>query len=272
MNKTRVEYAKPEYGKEEFVRHIFSKYAKDFGFDIINIQKSFPDCTAIDRRNNRNKQVYIELEYKAGNFISHEHHKQMQTGKEYIIICWDDTGSSEVYKKVSDIEIITLSEKKFNISIEDIELIESTDYEEPLYRLIHYNTNIAYGKPFEVFENVKIFRTNQKFKSNYLPKGSVIVLCEGRKIIGEFTVVSYHFIPKKPETDYEKKLYRLISFPVTLAEDPLQDEVWTKGHILYTNFKKYDPKVPFSILNRNKSHGNTMKLTKDEIELIRGKK
>ena len=35
-------YVRPELGKEEFVRHIFSQYAKDLGFEILNIQKAFP--------------------------------------------------------------------------------------------------------------------------------------------------------------------------------------------------------------------------------------
>ncbi|MFP4306288.1 MAG: hypothetical protein ACLFRG_14885 [Desulfococcaceae bacterium] len=60
MSKKRITYAKPEIGKEEFVRHLFSMYSGELGFEIVNIQKAFPDCVAIDCRHNGRKKVNWE--------------------------------------------------------------------------------------------------------------------------------------------------------------------------------------------------------------------
>lgn len=268
MIRKKVIYTKPNVGQEEFVRHIFSIYAQDLGFVITNIQKAFPDCEAIDTRNNRNKRVYIELEYEVGNFFKHGHVSQMEDNKEYIVVCWSSKGIDLIPE---NIEVIVLSDKQYGFKLEDYELEGEIDSERPLYRIIGYNQKVAYGKTFDVFENAKIFRTNIWFKDNYLPKGSVIVLYEKGKLIGEFTVISYHWIDRAPKTEYEKSIYRLISYPVTVAEDVLSDPGFTKGHIVFTNFKKYDPPVRFDILNRNMSRGGSLNLTFDEIELIRGR-
>jgi hypothetical protein len=61
MPKKRITYAKPEIGKEEFVRHLFSMYAEELGFEIVNIQKAFPDCVAIDCRHSPRRFTEPEL-------------------------------------------------------------------------------------------------------------------------------------------------------------------------------------------------------------------
>ncbi|MFD1357656.1 hypothetical protein ACFQ4X_07035 [Fictibacillus halophilus] len=272
MNKKKVLYARPELGQEEFTRHLFSIYANDLGFEIINIQKKFPDCTAVDLRDGKNRIVNIELEYHAGNFISHGHLNQLEEGETCIVICWSGKGIQFI---PSHIEVIFLSDKKYGFEIRDpyldLKIEESGVTQEPLYRVISYVSQEAGGRSFEEFERVSMFRTNVKFSNNELPKGSVIVLREHNRLVGEFTVISYHWFERPPKTDYEKRLYELTTFPVTI-NDTYQDvhfENWTKGHIMYTDFKLYDPSVNFSILDRSKYERNFY-IKFEELQKIRG--
>ncbi len=127
---------------------------------------------------------------------------------------------------------------------------------------------MAYGKEFSEFESVKIFRTNV-IGNGHLPKGSVIVLREKRLFIGEFTVVSYHYLKKEPKTPYERELYNLLSYPVTMSTNPVNE--LTKGHINFTGFKIYDPPVPISVLGKKiQVRANYQKLTYEEYQRIRG--
>jgi hypothetical protein len=262
-------YVRPELGKEEFVRHIFSQYAKDLGFEILNIQKAFPDCTAIDLRNHGSKKVLIELEYEAQNFVQHGHVDQMVEGETHIVVCWSGKGISFLPPGV---EVIVLSEKQYGIEVEEYPDIETVTGEKPLHRIIGYNSTMAGGRPFSAFENTLIFRTNIKFKDDTLPKGSVIVLYEKGWLIGEMTVSSYVYIEKPPRTEVEKNLYRLVTYPVTIDEDPVVFDTWLKGHIIYSDFKVYNPPVNFEILERKMSRGGSLNLDFDELQLIRGRK
>ncbi|MGF9891574.1 hypothetical protein ABEX78_23225 [Priestia megaterium] len=271
--KKRYYRTRPEIGQEEFVRHLFSIYAKDLHFEIVNIQKAYPDVTAIDLREDRNKIVHIELEYKAGNFIKHGHEQQMIPGVDVIVVCWDSQGIETIPENV---EVIVLSEPEFNFSYEDPTLlhsIENNQRVDPIYKVIPYVSSKAFGKPFDNFVNAKIFRTNIRFKNNFLPKSSVIILSEKGKFIGEFTVLKYVYIDRKPESEYEKQLYSLINFPITEDENIINnlDFGWNRGHIIYTNFKKYDPPVPKSILGENVIHNRSWNLTLVELQKIRGK-
>ena len=265
----KTTFVKPELGKEEFVRHLFSKHAYDLGFEIINIQKAFPDCTAIDLRDNNNGKVYIEFEYEAQNFIRHGHEEQMQKDYKYIVVCWSGKGIDLI---PSTIETIVLSDKKYKIDIKDYPVQANNEYDTPQYRIIGYNTNMASGLSFSAFENTKIFRTNIKFKEDRLPKGSVIVLYEQGWLIGEFTVEKYVYIENPPKTKREKHFYKLVGYPITIDDNPLDFYNWLKGHIIYTGFKVYDPPVNFSLLDRNMSRGGSIILSFDELMLIRGKR
>lgn len=271
MPKKRITYAKPEIGKEEFVRHLFSMYAGELGFEIVNIQKAFPDCVAIDCRHNGRKKVNIELEYEAGNFALHGHDKQMDPDETYLVVCWSPRGIDLI---PAGIEVIVLSEDRYKIEVADYpaDVLDGDESDQPLYRVIGFKTAMADEKPFSFFENTRMFRTNIKFKDNHLPKGSVIVLYEKGWLIGEFTVEKFIHLERGPETDYEKRLYELISFPVTIDETPLVYDKWVKGHFLYNHFKVYDPKVNFKILGRNMSHGGSLNLSFDELQMIRGNK
>ena len=264
----RITYAKPDYGKEEFVRHIFSTFAQDLGFEIINIQKSFPDCTAIDRRNGEQIKTFIEFEYEAKNFVMHGHAEQMDEGEKYIVVCWAGQGIDQL---PANVEVIVLSDPIYKIDIREHPFENINPLRKPLYRIIGYNSNFANGLPFSYFENTCCFRTNIKFKENYLPKGSIIILYEKGWLIGEFTVIKYFYIEREPKTRYEKNLYSLVHYPVTIDGSPLDYEVWLKGHIHYSNFKVYDPPVNFGILNRNMSRGS-LNLTFQELQLIRGRR
>ncbi|NQT27598.1 hypothetical protein HQ585_19745 [candidate division KSB1 bacterium] len=263
-------YIKPEIGKEESVRHLFSVFAEKLGFTILNIQKSFPDCTVIDNRNNRNKKVYIEFEYEAQNFIIHGHKEQMKPGEEYIVVCWDSKGID----LISNLEVIVLKDIKY-IDFKDYVDFENPEIEKPQYRIIGYNTKMAGGLTLSAFENTKIFRTNIMFKDKVLPKGSVIILYQKRMLIGEFTVASYVYLEKPPKTKYEKRIYQLTTYPVTVDPEPLETlkyDDWLKGHIIYTDFKLYDPEVNFSILNRKMSRGQSIILSFDELQIVRGRR
>lgn len=264
----KVEYAKPEDGQEEFVRHIFSKNAKELGFEIIKIQKAFPDCTALDIRNGRNKVVHIELEYRAGNFIRHGHDQQMKPGEEYLVVCWQPEGRNLI---PAHIECIVLQDTMYNFEIRDPELdypFSVEEHEKPIYCVLPFVTSVA-GRPFEQFENVTMFRNNHRFEGKRLPKSSVIVLKENNMLIGEFTVLAYHYIEKPPETEYEKQLYALINYPVTIVDDVLAED-WIRGHIVYTDFKVYRPSVPASILTRFSNGYRNANIKREELQIIRG--
>lgn len=269
--KKKIIYAKPEIGQEEFTRHIFSIYAQELGFEIINIQKRFPDCTAIDTRGGKRKLVDIELEYHAGNFIHHGHLNQLEENETCIVVCWTNQGIKLI---PSHIEVIVLSDKQYGFEVRDPYLdlpLDEEENDEPLYRVINYVSSQADGKSFDEFERISMFRTNVKFKGNILPKGSVIVLKEGPKLIGEFTVVSYHWLDRQPSNDYEKSLYNLTTYPVTINDHYTDGDFknWTKGHIIYTDFRKYTPVVDASILNRKKFERNFY-ISFKELRKIRG--
>lgn len=268
MTEKRITYTTPERGKEEFVRHIFSMFANDLGFEITNIQKSFPDCTAIDCRHEGKEQIFVEFEYEAHNFVKHGHDDQMLENERYIVVCWSGKGIDLLPPTV---EVIVLSDPKYNIEIQEYPYNHSIKSEKPLYRIIGYNTNMAGGLSFPHFENTRIFRTNIRFKNKYLPKGSVIVLYEKGWLIGEITVEEYIHIDREPKSKYEKELYSLVRYPVTIDEAPLEYDDWLKGHILYTNFKIYDPPVNFNILARNMSRGGSLNLSFNELQKIRGR-
>ena len=253
---------------EESVRHIFSLHAKDLGFEILNIQKSFPDCTAVDLRAEPVKEVDIELEFDASNFVLHGHKEQLLPNREYIIVCWTSRNRKGI---PPDIEIIAL-EDIFEIVSPTEKAIAAT-IEKPLYRIISYNPQ-KNNQPIEIWEEIKIFRTNARFKGNLLPKGSVIVLHSKGKLVGEFTVAKYHYIENPPSTKREKEFYRLSAFPIGFSHDPLivKNNDWLSGHIVYYNFKKYDPPVPIAILKKNLSGYGYAKLNYEELQLIRGKR
>lgn len=262
-------YIKPEIGKEESVRHLFSVFAERLGFTILNIQKSFPDCTAIDHRNGRDRIVNIEFEYNAHNFILHRHDRQMDPKQTYIIVCWGRKGDIP-----ANVEVIVLSEKKF-IQFEECPLTDQQDFQKPQYRIIGYNTDVAGGLDFSAFGSTKIFCTNTKFKNDELPKGSVIVIYQKGWLIGEFTVSSYIYLERPPKTAYEKKIYELTTYPVTVEPNPLdflKEEDWFKGHIIYTDFKLYDPRVDFKKLKLNMSRGGSIKLSFEKLQMIRGRR
>ena len=100
----------------------------------------------------------------------------------------------------------------------------------------------------------------------------MIVLYEKGWLIGEMTVSSYVYIDKPPRTEVEKNLYRLVTYPVTIDEDPVVFDTWLKGHIIYSDFKVYDPPVNFDILGRYMSRGGSLNLDFDELQMIRGEK
>ncbi len=63
---------------------LFSMYHSELGFPfILSIQNSFPDATIID---NDRRTVKAEFEYKASNFIQHEHPSK---GCD-LIVCWEN--------------------------------------------------------------------------------------------------------------------------------------------------------------------------------------
>jgi hypothetical protein len=253
---------------EESVRHLFSLHAKDLGFEILNIQKTFPDCTAIDLREEPAKEVDIEIEFDSSNFISHGHKEQMLQNREYKIVCWTSRNRNGIPPNVEIIEL----EDKFKI-VSKVEKDIASNIEEPIYRIISYNHE-KNGQPIEIWEEIKIFRTNTKFKDNMLPKGSVIVLHSKGKLVGEFTVAKYHYIENPPSNRKEKKFYELSAFPIGFSHQPSNRKNcdWLRGHIVYYNFRKYDPPVPLAILGKKLSGFGRRNLSHEELQMIRGKR
>jgi len=52
---------------------------------------------------------------------------------------------------------------------------------------------------------------------------------------------------------------------------PSKNDDWAKGHMIFTDFKVYDPSVPFEILGRKMSRGGSLNLSVEEYQRIRGK-
>lgn len=259
----------PEKSKEEFVRHAFSKYADQLGFRICNIQKKFPDCTAIDMRNNRYQEVYIEFEYTAKNFINHGHINQMEEGKEYIVICWLSTGMDILISQ--NIKVICLSDNP-KIKVIPPEVLKRTYNKNYniLYRAMAFNSNFIYGKSINIFNDVSLFVTNNTLKDDLLPIDSIIVLFEKNYFVGEFTVVSYHKLDREPSSQYEKDLYNILSYPVTFVNDMANEHRFFKSYIGFKDFKKYNP-IPCAIINKKLSHGVT-NLSFEDYQIIIGQR
>ncbi len=257
---------------EESVRHLFSLHSKELGFEILNIQKAFPDCTAIDYSKAEPKEVDIELEFNALNFVAHGHINQMLPDREYIIVCWTLKSRRGIPQ---DIEIIVLEEMVDIVSPSTKQI--QTVMEKPIYSIISYNPSLN-KQPIEIWEEIKIFRTNTKFKGNRIPRGSVIVLHSKGKLVGEFTVAKYHYLEKPPSTDEEIRFYNLTAFPIGFSEDPMVDPMiknnndWLKGHIVYYNFKKYDPPVPLDVLKKKLSGYGRLNIDYEDLQRIRGKR
>lgn len=254
----------PEKSKEEFVRDAFSQHSIKLGFKKLHIQKKFPDCHAIDLRNNRNREVYIEFEYEAGNFIKHGHPKKMKKNECYIIMCWLPTGKEKIPKNV---EIITLSEDPRIKVLSPDDIIKTIIVPDVLYRAIGFDPSFVDGKSVDIFSKISCFVTNNIFKDNFLPTGSIITLFHKNYFIGEFTVQKYIKLDRPPNNDYEFNLYRILSYPITYVKD-LKKDTFFKSFITFTDFKKYIPQVPCNILNKNFSHGVT-NLTYEDIQKIR---
>lgn len=253
---------------EEDVRHLFSLHAKQFKFEILKIQRAFPDCTAIDQRVYPEKEVDIELEYDALNFLKHGHINHMQPGRDYIIVCWKMTSRKGI---PPNIEIFTL-EDKINI-VSYINRAKLGAFQnKPIYKIISYNPD-KNKKSLDIWEEIKIFRTNARFRNNDIPEGSVIVLHSKGKLVGEFMVAKYHYIDNPPSTQIEKQLYNISSFPIGFSKHPMpsKNEDWLKGHIVYYDFKRYDPPVSLNILGKKLSSYGERNLTFQDLQRIRGK-
>lgn len=269
--KTIQLYESLKIGREEFTRNLFSLYSKELGFEIIEIKKRFPDCIAIDKRNNRNQKVAIELEEKAENFFKHGHDKHINNlDLDCLVVCWDDSGS-ELLKQLN-IEVICLRKLKtikFEFINEPIIEYDSSEVE-PEYLIMFYKSSQAEGT-INYYQDLKVFRTNSfNNRKRDIPKNSKILLREDKQFIAEFTVQKFVRIEEKPKTEYEKKIYDLISYPIGSSENPNLDldSDWCKGHLIYSSLRIFDPPIPLKnikIFNtRNLSHGSPMVLTRKE--------
>ncbi len=250
--KKKTIYCRPEEGKEEFVRHLFSRHAEEWGFEILNIQKKFPDCTAIDKRKTEERIVNIEFEYSAKNYDVHGHDSRMLKNPT-IIVCWNKNATN--IKGVK--EIISLKEKQYGIDIKKYPKEISTDDSEnnqPKYYVLNYNPKYAGEREIEEWVNVNCFRVNpgegtsNKFAGN-LPAGSKILLHQAGKIVAGFTVVRYVII-EPPSRTQEKEFFKLyaqlMNYPTTLYtsnEKEHKNEYWS-GHIFYTDFFIFERACP----------------------------
>lgn len=257
----------PEKSKEEFVRDAFSQNSFELGFTKLHIQKKFPDCHAIDLRNKRNKEVYIEFEYEAGNFIKHGHLNKIEKNKQYLVMCWLPTGKEKVPK---NIEVITLSEDPRIEVLSPDEVKKNIIIPDVLYKAIGFDPSFVEGKSIDIFNNINCFVTNNIFKDNFLPTGSIITLFYKNYFIGEFTTQKYIKLNRSPSNGYECNLYSLLSYPITYVMNLNKDNFY-KSFITFTDFKKYTPQVPCNILNKKFSHGVT-NLTYEDIQKIRSYK
>jgi len=140
-----------------------------------------------------------------------------------------------------------------------------------VHKILPYNRDFADGEDFSIFKNSMIFCTNIKFAGNNLQKGTVFVIYYRNELIGEFTVEKYIYIDRRLETDYEKLLYKLISYPISIMENPIPDEKddWIRGHIIYSNCRVYKIPFDFTILNKNIAWGNAINITYEELLIIR---
>lgn len=236
-------------GQEEFVRHLFSIYASKIGFEIIQIQKRFPDCIAIDKRNGRNEIVYVELEDDSMNFIYHGHNTQVQSvSHKCICVCWNNSNSIAVRNCVPgrQIEVVSLQELP-NITFELIEppTSENKLLQEKKIIVMYYNTRLNSNIDISFYQNINLYTTNSlnNLKNNSIPKGSKIIFIENNEFIAELTVEKYVYIEERPNNEKERLLYELATYPNGELAEPNLENDWNKSHVIYSNFRVFNPKV-----------------------------
>lgn len=129
---------------EQGVVFLFGRILEDLNLYIEEIRIKYPDCVA--RRYTRKgwERIYIEFEYRASNFIQHNHNPSECN----MIVCWENDLTDNDKKKLHGIEIVEL--KSF---IDDLENkpIEEPDKVPPktAYDLKHHFTRKKVHKPIQ---------------------------------------------------------------------------------------------------------------------------
>lgn len=255
----------------------FSKIHERIGFSklVPSSAKGF-DIQSIDYNG---YDVTLEFEYLASNFISHGHPNQMEDGRKYVIVCWED-----------DCGILTLLADKYKKTI--YEVIEIRNYvnikkdllppdrvEEPKYVALSYNPDMADGVDFGEWAFTNCFRTktssrNPKFAGDSLPPGSKILFYQNGYIVGGCTVVRYEVIDE-PKTKREWELYsKLTNYPITLFTMDVEEnkDCYERGHIFYIDFFDIrDFKIKLSnYIKKPMPHQGKLNLSSEEYYRIVG--
>jgi len=241
------------------------------GFDIENI---------IYEKDNKKHLVTIEFEYKSKNFILHKHHLQMDKGKKYVLICWEDKCNiAEMLKEfhMELFDIIELSNFVREETKPDNQKEDTT--ENPGHIILSYNKGVA-SYDFSAWRDVHCFRvktteSHKRFAKDHLARGTKVLFAQEGFIIGGFTVVRYEVIDC-PKTRNEKEIYKmLLDYPNSLFEHDLKfdfdPETFLRGHIFYKDLFELNVRLDWKKYIKNKQMGNQgyILITKEQYKQLK---
>lgn len=89
---------------EQGVVFLFGRVLEELNMYIEEIRTKYPDCVARRYTGKGWERVYIEFEFKSGNFIQHGHDPKECN----MIVCWEDDLTEQDKKKLEGIEILEL--------------------------------------------------------------------------------------------------------------------------------------------------------------------
>jgi len=131
---------------EQGVVFLFGRVLEDLNLYIEEIRIKYPDCVARRYTGKGWERVYIEFEFKASAFISHDH----DPSECNIIVCWENDLSKEDKKKLPGIEIIELSTLIDELENKPIDEPDKSD-QKSVYDLQHHYKTRNVSKNIQKF-------------------------------------------------------------------------------------------------------------------------
>ncbi len=265
---------------EKGVEVLFSKIHDQLGFPRIDnpATSGFDMEDIIYIKNEKPFTVTVEFEYESRNFLTHGHPFEMEKGKKYVLVCWEDNCNiRKAMFREHRKELFDVIELKDHVTLEQKYYDSKQDDEEKVgYILLSYNKKMAYYD-FSAWQHVHCFRVkttegHRKFAKDHLSRGTKALFAQEGYIIGGFTVVRYEVIDC-PRTRSEKELYKkLMDYPNSLFEHDLNEhfneETFYRGHIFYENLFEINVKLDWKkyITDKGMKNDGYIKITKQQYE------
>jgi len=257
----------------------FSKIHDKIGFPKIGSPspRGFDIEDIIYEKNGKKHLVTVEFEYKSQNFILHKHHLQMEKGKKYVLICWENNFDIAKTLEKSHQELFDIIElSKFVDTETKLENQVDDSLEDPGYIILSYSTKHA-GYDFSSWKDVHCFRvktheTHKKFSKDHIAPGTKVLFAQDGYIVGGFTIERYAVIDC-PKTKNEKLIYKtLLDYPNSLFEHDIEydfdPETFYRGHIFYKDFFELNARIDWRkhIKDKKMSNDGYIKIKKEQYE------